>query len=197
MRVGSSTNLVQIHYFVFTGGKGTQMITCASRTHNSTSPSSCRPWKNQSSLKCTSQNASASYLHTPTLLRSTNTSPNSTGSQYITNLCPEIPALPQGSFKVQTQFNDLLIKTWCRSYNQPIRWISLPLLHLFECLDIEHIIVGEIGRWVMGQKMEQGSIKHSLNGLPWRVWDTIFTVFVPPPHASIRTAHCVVLPIGL
>jgi len=61
--------------------------------------------------------------------------------RYITNICCEIPAPPPGSFEVQTTILDSIIKIWSPPHNQPIAWVSLPFSHLFECLDVNNIIL--------------------------------------------------------
>jgi hypothetical protein len=61
--------------------------------------------------------------------------------RYITNLCAEIPAPPPGSFEVQTTILNSIIKIWSPPHNQPIAWVSLPFSHLFECLDIDNIVL--------------------------------------------------------
>mmetsp|Transcript_12525 Transcript_12525/g.29905 ORF Transcript_12525/g.29905 Transcript_12525/m.29905 type:complete len:1255 (+) Transcript_12525:50-3814(+) len=59
----------------------------------------------------------------------------------IVNICAEIPAPPPGSFEVQTTILDSIIKIWSPPHNQPIAWVSLPFSHLFECLDIDNIVL--------------------------------------------------------
>ena len=61
--------------------------------------------------------------------------------RYITNFCSEVPAPPPGSFEVQTTILDSVIKIWSPPNNQPIAWVSLPFSHLFECLDIDNIML--------------------------------------------------------
>lgn len=61
--------------------------------------------------------------------------------RYISNFCSEIPAPPPGSFEVQTTILDSVIKIWSPPHNLPIPWVSLPFAHLFECLDIENVIL--------------------------------------------------------
>lgn len=61
--------------------------------------------------------------------------------RYITNICCEIPAPPPGSFEVQTTILNSIIKIWSPPHNQPIAWVSLPFFHLFECLDIDNVIL--------------------------------------------------------
>jgi len=61
--------------------------------------------------------------------------------RYIINFCSEIPAPPPGSFEVQTTILDSVIKFWSPPYNQPIPWVSLPFGQLFECLDIDNVIL--------------------------------------------------------
>jgi len=61
--------------------------------------------------------------------------------RYIINFCSELPAPPPGSFEVQTTIMDSVIKFWSPPHNQPIAWVSLPFQQLFECLDIDNIIL--------------------------------------------------------
>jgi len=61
--------------------------------------------------------------------------------RYIANFCAEIPAPPPGSFEVQTTILDSVIKMWSPPHNLPIAWVSLPFSILFECLDIDNIIL--------------------------------------------------------
>ena len=61
--------------------------------------------------------------------------------RYIVNFCAEIPAPPPGSFEVQMTILDSVIKIWSPPNNLPIAWISIPFTFLFECLDIDNIIL--------------------------------------------------------
>ena len=61
--------------------------------------------------------------------------------RYITNFCSELPAPPPGSFEVQTTILDSVIKIWSPPHNLPIAWVSLPFSTLFECLDIDNIVL--------------------------------------------------------
>jgi pentatricopeptide repeat protein len=61
--------------------------------------------------------------------------------RYIANFCAEIPAPPPGSFEVQTTILDSVIRIWSPPHNLPIPWVSLPFGNLFECLDIDNIIL--------------------------------------------------------
>lgn len=61
--------------------------------------------------------------------------------RYIANFCAEIPAPPPGSFEVQLTILDSVIKIWSPPHNLPITWVSLPFATLFECLDIDNIIL--------------------------------------------------------
>jgi pentatricopeptide repeat protein len=61
--------------------------------------------------------------------------------RYISNFCSEIPAPPPGSFEVQTTILDSVIRIWSPPHNLPIPWVSLPFGNLFECLDIDNIIL--------------------------------------------------------
>jgi pentatricopeptide repeat protein len=62
--------------------------------------------------------------------------------RYIANFCAEIPAPPPGSFEVQTTIMESVIRMWSPPHNLPIAWVSLPFSNLFECLDIDNIILG-------------------------------------------------------
>eukprot|EP00547_Thalassionema_nitzschioides_P001189 CAMPEP_0194213988 /NCGR_PEP_ID=MMETSP0156-20130528/14968_1 /TAXON_ID=33649 /ORGANISM="Thalassionema nitzschioides, Strain L26-B" /LENGTH=1426 /DNA_ID=CAMNT_0038942151 /DNA_START=27 /DNA_END=4304 /DNA_ORIENTATION=- len=61
--------------------------------------------------------------------------------RYISNFCAEIPAPAPGAFEVQTTILDSVIKIWAPPHNQPIAWVALPFAHLFECLDMDNIIM--------------------------------------------------------
>lgn len=61
--------------------------------------------------------------------------------RHIVNFCSEIPAPPPGSFEVQTTILDSVIRIWSPPHNLPITWVSLPFAHLFECLDIDNVIL--------------------------------------------------------
>ena len=61
--------------------------------------------------------------------------------RYITNFCAEIPAPAPGAFEVQTTILDSVIKIWAPPHNQPIAWVALPFGQLFECLDVDNIIL--------------------------------------------------------
>lgn len=61
--------------------------------------------------------------------------------RYICNFCAEIPAPAPGAFEVQTTILDSVIKIWAPPHNQPIAWVALPFAHLFECLDVDNIIM--------------------------------------------------------
>lgn len=61
--------------------------------------------------------------------------------RYITNFCSEVPAPPPGSFEVQTTMGDSVIKIWSPPNNLPIGWVSLPFSYLFECLDVNNVIL--------------------------------------------------------
>jgi hypothetical protein len=61
--------------------------------------------------------------------------------RYIVNFCSEIPAPPPGSFEVQTTILDSVIKLWSPPHNLPVQWVSLPFANLFECLDVDNVIL--------------------------------------------------------
>ena len=61
--------------------------------------------------------------------------------RYITNFCSEIPAPPPGRLEVQTTILDSVISIWSPEHNMPTQWVSLPFSHLFQCMDVENILV--------------------------------------------------------
>ena len=61
--------------------------------------------------------------------------------RYITNFCSELPAPPPGSFQVQTTILDSVISIWSPPHNMPIAWVSLPFSHLFQCLDVQNVLL--------------------------------------------------------
>jgi hypothetical protein len=61
--------------------------------------------------------------------------------RFIVNFSGELPAPPPGAFEVQTTILDSVIKIWSPPHNLPIAWVSLPFRSLFECLDLENIVL--------------------------------------------------------
>lgn len=150
--------LLQIHYFVATGGTGKKMYgTCLTLWEPFNIPGrKKKPDANDAASntnhdvflpKCVVLLSTYPYLMA---FREYLTQLNRLSKigemtlpieRYITNICQEIPAPPPGSFEVQTTILDSIIKIWSPPHNQPIAWVSLPFSHLFECLDIDNIIL--------------------------------------------------------
>eukprot|EP00536_Pseudo-nitzschia_multiseries_P000289 jgi/Psemu1/249345/estExt_Genewise1Plus.C_40091 len=149
--------LPKIHYFVATGGTGKKMYgTCLTLWE----PTQIKGRKKKGSdsqeptttldvflPKCVVLLSTYPYLmafreYLSQLNRLTKTGEMALPiERYITNVCLEIPAPPPGSFEVQTTILDSIIKIWSPPHNQPIAWVSLPFSHLFQCLDIDNIIL--------------------------------------------------------
>jgi hypothetical protein len=141
--------LPKAHYFVATGGTGRQIYgTCLTiwEPHVLTLPET-KEKKNVFIPKCLVILSTYPYL---TAFREYLTQLNrltKSGDmvlpveRYILNFCSEIPAPPPGSFEVQTTMIDSVIKIWSPPSNMPVQWVSLPFGPLFECLDIDNIIL--------------------------------------------------------
>ena len=61
--------------------------------------------------------------------------------RYIVNVCCEIPAPPPGAYEIQVPILDSTIRFWAPPAKLPIAYTALPYHILFECLDIDHIIL--------------------------------------------------------
>jgi pentatricopeptide repeat protein len=64
--------------------------------------------------------------------------------RYIQNLCVEIPAPPPGAFEIELnlfQQKSDIIKFWAPPAKLPVPYVALPYEILFECLDLENILV--------------------------------------------------------
>ena len=61
--------------------------------------------------------------------------------RYVMNLCMEIPAPPPGSFEVKMSILDSVIRFWSPPAKLPIAYVALPYQTLFDCLDIENILL--------------------------------------------------------
>lgn len=141
----SKASMPKVHYFVSTGGRGQQMYGTVLTL-----------WEEDE------ENGLEEELYLPKCLCILSTYPYlvafreyltqlvrlSKGGhmqlpieRYITNFCSEIPAPPPGSFEVQTTIQNSVIKFWSPPHNQPIVWVSLPFSPLFQCLDIDNILL--------------------------------------------------------
>lgn len=61
--------------------------------------------------------------------------------RYIQNLCIEIPAPPPGAFEIEIKVFRSHIKFWAPPAKLPVAYVALPYHVLFECLDLENIMV--------------------------------------------------------
>ena len=61
--------------------------------------------------------------------------------RYICNLCMEIPAPPPGAYEVQVSILNSTIRFWAPPAKLPIAYVALPYQTLFDCLDVDHILL--------------------------------------------------------
>jgi len=61
--------------------------------------------------------------------------------RYILNICLEIPAPPPGAFEVHINILQSTIKFWAPPAKLPIAYVALPYQTLFDCLEINNILL--------------------------------------------------------
>lgn len=61
--------------------------------------------------------------------------------RYIMNICMEIPAPPPGAFEVHINILDSVIRFWSPPAKLPIAYVAIPYRVLFDCLDVENILL--------------------------------------------------------
>lgn len=61
--------------------------------------------------------------------------------RYVLNLCMEIPAPPPGAYEVQVSILDSTIRIWAPPARLPISYVALPYQTLFDCLDVDNILL--------------------------------------------------------
>lgn len=61
--------------------------------------------------------------------------------RYVLNLCMEIPAPPPGAYEVQVKILTSTIRFWAPPAKLPIAYVALPYQTLFDCLDVENIML--------------------------------------------------------
>lgn len=61
--------------------------------------------------------------------------------RYIQNICQEIPAPPPGAYQVEVSILDSTIRFWAPPAKLPIAYVALPYQTLFECLDVENVLL--------------------------------------------------------
>lgn len=61
--------------------------------------------------------------------------------RYIQNLCVEIPAPPPGAFEIELKVFRSQIKFWAPPAKLPVAYVALPYHVLFECLDLNNVMV--------------------------------------------------------
>jgi pentatricopeptide repeat protein len=61
--------------------------------------------------------------------------------RYVLNICLEIPAPPPGAFEVHINILQSTIKFWAPPAKLPIAYVALPYQTLFDCLEINNILL--------------------------------------------------------
>ena len=61
--------------------------------------------------------------------------------RYVLNLVSEIPAPPPGAYEVQVSILNSTIRFWAPPAKLPIAYVALPYQTLFDCLDVENILL--------------------------------------------------------
>lgn len=61
--------------------------------------------------------------------------------RYVCNLCLEIPAPPPGAYEVQLSILNSTIRFWAPPAKLPIAYVALPYQTLFDCLDVDNILL--------------------------------------------------------
>jgi len=61
--------------------------------------------------------------------------------RYVLNICMEIPAPPPGAYEVQVSILNSTIRFWAPPAKLPIAYVALPYQTLFDCLDVENILL--------------------------------------------------------
>jgi len=150
MKLKSEGIMPKVHYFVTTGGRGTQIYGICLTVYEPFIVKLESPGETKDvelfRPKCICILSVHPYLvafreYLTQLERLSRSGEMSVPiERYIMNFCSEVAAPPPGSFEVQTTIADSVIKFWSPPYNQPIAWVSLPFSQLFECLDIDNII---------------------------------------------------------
>lgn len=163
IRLCMEPNMPKVHFFCATGGHGAQMYGTCFTTWEPTMLSAKKAIKDEKGhITGTTEDKIEREVYLPKCLVLLSSYPYLVAfrewltqlhrmsklgemtiplERYITNFCSELPAPPPGSFEVQTTILDSVIKFWSPPHNQPIGWVSLPFGHLFECLDIDNIIL--------------------------------------------------------
>ncbi|CAB9497973.1 DENN domain-containing protein 5B [Seminavis robusta] len=61
--------------------------------------------------------------------------------RYVINITQEIPAPPPGAYEVQVSILNSTIRFWAPPAKLPIAYVALPYQTLFDCLDVENILL--------------------------------------------------------
>jgi DENN (AEX-3) domain/uDENN domain len=61
--------------------------------------------------------------------------------RYVMNITKEIPAPPPGAYEIQVSILNSTIRFWAPPAKLPIAYVALPYQTLFDCLDVENILL--------------------------------------------------------
>jgi len=61
--------------------------------------------------------------------------------RFVQNICLEIPAPPPGAFEIELSILKSQIKFWAPPAKMPIPYVSIPYSTLFECLDLDSVMI--------------------------------------------------------
>jgi DENN (AEX-3) domain/uDENN domain len=61
--------------------------------------------------------------------------------RYVMNITKEIPAPPPGAYEIQVPILNSTIRFWAPPAKLPIPYVALPYQTLFDCLDVENILL--------------------------------------------------------
>lgn len=163
--------LPRVHHFVLTNDKGRKVYGTCLTFYEEYHPSEAEPWSRRDEIHSedsirdievtVSDGGSALYI--PKVLCILSTWPYLTAfreylaqlyrlasstnvmdvpiERYVLNLCMEIPAPPPGAYEVQISILDSTIRIWAPPARLPIAYVALPYQTLFDCLDVDNILL--------------------------------------------------------
>jgi len=183
--------LPRVHHFVLTNGKGRKVYGTCLTLYEEYQASDEEPWitreniyaeDSEHDIEVTMRNKEAT-LYIPKVLCILSTWPYLTAfreylaqlyrlasstnimqtpiERYVLNLCMEIPAPPPGAYEVQLSILNSTIRFWAPPAKLPIAYVALPYQTLFDCLDVDNILL----LWnalIMEHKILLVSSQHSI-----------------------------------
>lgn len=109
--------------------------------------------------------------------------------RYVMNITKEIPAPPPGAYEIQVSILNSTIRFWAPPAKLPIAYVALPYQTLFDCLDVENILL----LWnalIMEHKVLLVSSQYSI----LTVCAEILTSLLFPMRWSVAACLCFGLP---